>query len=78
MIINNVKSDLLSGNDLYFIVDDMESGVSSEVLNNVFTFTMWYGTEIKNTNSIDEVLFAPFFGGKSILELTKSIYLNFT
>lgn len=65
------------GLDLYFKYLGVDGGVYSEVENSVFHFALWYGKEVKETDDIDVVLLYPFYNGKSLLELSSEIVIDF-
>ena len=59
------------GGDAIFTFNGNKSGICTEVRDSIFSFTAWYGKQIKEygKTNIDHVMEDPFFGGKSINDL---------
>lgn len=69
MRIDEIKKAMINdGNDIYFIRNGRESGISSEVMNSVFTFHAWYGVDSKDFKNFDEMLRDKFFGGQALVD----------
>lgn len=62
-----------SCNDIYFIYNGKNGGVTSEVHNYKRTYHAWYGEKIVDYTSLDEILESTLFGGKKLLELVGDI-----
>lgn len=67
--------DEISGqwNDVSFIYNGKQSGVTSEVRDYIPTFTMWYGEKEREYSEIDEVMGDKFFDGKSLEEIAEIV-----
>lgn len=64
-------------NDVLFVHDGKQSGVTSEVADSIPTFQAWHGSETKEYSDVDELLADKFFGGKSIDDLIDSTEFTF-
>lgn len=60
-------------NDVEFIYNGKQAGVTSEVHNYTPTFSMWYGNKEKEFSDIDEVMSDKFFDGKSLAEIAEIV-----
>jgi hypothetical protein len=60
-------------NDIYFIYNGKNGGVTPEVHNYKRTYHAWYGEKIVDYTSLDELLEAALFDGKKLLELVGDI-----
>ena len=56
-------------NDVVFVYNEKQSGVTSEVCNSIPTFQVWYGEYIKEYSNIDDLMTDKFYDGKSLDEL---------
>jgi len=56
-------------NDVIFLYNGKQSGITSEVENGVPTFQAWHGEATKEYESVDDVMNDPFYSGKSLTEL---------
>lgn len=56
-------------NDITFVYNDLQSGVTSLVNDSVVVYQAWHGSKIKEYSNIDEVLNDKFYSGRSIAEL---------
>lgn len=65
-------------NDVLFVYNQKNSGITSDVKEYVPTFHVWHGTESKDYSNVDELMSDPFFSGKSINELISEIEFIFT
>ena len=78
MNVNNIKKAMINdGNDMYFTYNGYNSGVSSTVVNSVFVFHAWYGSNTKEFTSFDKMINDTFFDGNSIIELVETIDIHF-
>lgn len=66
VLTNTIQSCL---NDVVFIYNGKQSGITSSVNNYQSTFQVWYGDQTKNYDKIDDVLNDKFYGGKSLIDL---------
>lgn len=73
--IKSIISDCL--NDVLFEYNGKKSGITSEVHDSIPTFQVWHGTEIKEYNSIDDVINDKFYSGKSIADLVGKVTFSF-
>ena len=51
--------------------------MTSEVHDSIPTFQIWYGSETKEYDNVDDVIYDKFFDGKSIKDLLDSIEFTF-
>lgn len=78
MSINKIKNAMIDdGNDIYFVHNGCEAGVSSTVINSAFIFNAWYGSDTKIFNDFDEMIHAKFFGNDSIVDLVNTTDIYF-
>jgi len=56
-------------NDVLFVHNGKQSGITSEVKDSVPTFQVWHGSETKEYSEIDNLLSDKFYSGKSIDDL---------
>ena len=56
-------------NDVLFVYNGVQSGITSEVKNYVPVFRAWYGEKTKEYSNIDILMSDSFFGGKSLAGL---------
>ena len=73
--LKNIISDCC--NDVLFTYNGKQSGVTSEVHDSIPTFQIWYGSETKEYDNVDDVIYDKFFDGKSIKDLLDSIEFTF-
>lgn len=64
-------------NDVFFIYNGKNSGITSEVKNHIPTFQVWHGDSTKEYGNIDDVMNDKFYSGKSINELLTEIDFTF-
>ena len=64
-------------NDVLFMYNGKQSGITSEVYNYIPTFQVWHGAEIKEYSDIDVLLADKFYSGKSIDELIGKVEFTF-
>lgn len=60
-------------NDIVFTYNNLQSGITSEVLESTPIYQAWYGDKTKEYSDVDSLILDKFFGGKSILELSNKI-----
>ena len=60
-------------NDISFPVDGLPSGVWPEVADYIPTYHVWYGDEMRDFATVDEVLNTPFFGGKALKDIDEDL-----
>ena len=60
-------------NDVAFKYNNKLSGVTATVENYVPTYEAWYGDNVKEYNSFDELLFDTFFDGKTLYDVLNSV-----
>lgn len=60
-------------NDITFHVDGLASGIMPEVANYVPTYYVWYGNKTQDFHTVDELLHAPFFGGKALKDIAETL-----
>lgn len=60
-------------NDITFPVDGVASGIAPEVANFVPTYHVWYGNNVQDFHTADEVLNTPFFGGKALKDIVGTL-----
>lgn len=65
-------------NDVSFVYNGKQSGVTSEVLNSIPKFQSWYGDQTKEYENVDDVMADKFFGGKSLIDLANSVKFAFS
>ena len=63
-------------NDVLFVYNGKNSGVTSEVQDSIPTFQVWHGSDVKEYSDVDTLMSDKFFGGKSIDDLLNTV--NFT
>ena len=74
MSVDEIKNAMINdGNDIYFVHNGRESGVSTTVMNSVFIFHAWFGAVTKDFKGFDEMIHDRFFGGKSIVDLVNTV-----
>jgi hypothetical protein len=56
-------------NDVQFSFRGKPSGITPEVKDGIKTFHVWYGTNLKEYSSIQDVVNDPFFDGQSLREI---------
>lgn len=64
-------------NDVLFVYNGLQSGVTSEVRDSIPTFQVWHGSDMKEYSDVDHLLLDKFFSGKSLLELINKIEFEF-
>lgn len=64
-------------NDVIFVYNGLESGVTSEVHNSVPIFQVWHGTQVREYFSVDTLISDKFFSGKSIADLIGQVDFTF-
>lgn len=64
-------------NDVLFIYNGKKSGVTSTVEDSVPTFQVWHGDNIKEYNTVEDVMSDPFYSGKSINDLIGTVDFTF-
>lgn len=78
MSIKEVKKAMLdNGNDIYFMHNGREAGISTTVTNSVFVFNAWYGSDTREFKNFDEAVYVKFFGGDSIADLVNKTDIYF-
>lgn len=60
-------------NDVEFIYNGKQSGISPECHDSVPVYYMWYGDKEKEYSDIDEVMADKFFDGKSLSEIAEIV-----
>lgn len=60
-------------NDVEFIYNGKQSGISPESHDSVPVYYMWYGNKEKEYSDIDEVMSDKFFDGKSLSEIAEIV-----
>jgi hypothetical protein len=60
-------------NDVLFVYNGKQSGVTSEVHNYVPEFQAWHGADVKTYSNIDDLMSDKFYSGKSINDLVGTI-----
>ena len=77
MSIEQLKDLILSCvNDVYFIFNGRECGVSSQVNNYVPVYECWYGDKIKEYSNVDDLLGDLFFDGRSIVDIIQDLEVS--
>lgn len=56
-------------NDVLFVYNGVQAGITSEVKNYVPMFRAWYGEKTKEYSNIDILMSDSFFGEKSLADL---------
>ena len=69
-ITNLIKEN---NNDIIFIYNNMESGVSSEVYNSIPIYQVWYGNTVKEYLNSKQLFSDKLFDGKTILEVLDEV-----
>lgn len=62
-------------NDIVFVYNGKQSGVTSTVNNYQPIFQAWYGDEVKEYDDVDVLLKDKFYGGSSLLDLVGNVEL---
>lgn len=60
-------------NDVEFVYNGKQSGISPEFHDSVPVYYMWYGNKEKEYSDIDEVMTDKFFDGKSLSEIAEIV-----
>ena len=55
--------------DVYFSYNGKSAGISTEIADYIPTFTLWYGDDTIDLESVNDVMTCRFFDGKSLIEL---------
>ena len=64
-------------NDVVFTYNGKKSGITSVVHNSVPTFQVWFGSETKEYDNVDDVMSDKFYDGKSINDLIHDVDFTF-
>ena len=64
-------------NDVLFVYNGLQSGVTSRVYASVPIFQLWHGTDVKECSSVDEAMNLKFFSGQSIIDIIGSVDFSF-
>lgn len=73
--IRKIVSDCV--NDVIFEYNGKKSGITSEVHDSIPVFQVWHGSEVKEYDSIDDVMNDKFYSGKSISDLIGIVTFSF-
>lgn len=63
-------------NDVTFIYNGKQCGITSEVTNYQPTFTEWYGNDFYETGDIDELMNNKLFDGYALSEICTDVEIN--
>jgi len=64
-------------NDVLFTLQGTPCGITSEVKNSIFTFTIWNGPFYEQFSNARVMTEAPFFDGKSFREIFDTLDIRF-
>ena len=78
MKISEIRKAMIDdGNDIYFMYNGRESGVSSTVVDSAFIFHTWHGTNTKSFDNFDAMVRDKFFGGRALKDFVNEIDVYF-
>ncbi len=60
-------------NDITFEYNGKAAGITSTVENYIPTFQVWYGNEIKEYKTVEDVMSDPFYDGKSLNDISSYV-----
>lgn len=63
-------------NDISFSYGGLPSGVTVEVHNYVPTYQAWHGDDVKEYDTVDEIMNDKFYSGKSLNDLVKEVEID--
>ena len=64
-------------NGISFEYEGLKSGVEIEAHNSIITYEAWHGAKTKQYRDFNELLYSPFFSGKSIADLVDKVDIRF-
>lgn len=65
--LKNLVSSCL--NDIVFDYNGMSCGITSEVHNYIPVFQAWYGDNIREYNTVEDIINDKFYNGHSLIDL---------
>ena len=63
-------------NDVYFVFNGKNCGVSSQVNDYIPIYECWYGDTIKEYSNVDDLINDLFFDGKSIADIIQDLEIS--